>query len=567
MSQQVDVEIRLWPWSTDGKERVSPDADLSFPYYGSPVFVVAENVQFVLPKRNEQFTPHGTIFTTLRGQYRLYEMPHGILAARENYCPTTVKQNLTVFSDSKMREISLNAELAMPQKIEGDRPSELAVMVMAWNQFFDDCIDVKTREVTENKLPWQKIYNYLTTLSKEISEPHMALIVHIAEKMRKRLGPTVRMARKILLRERTLLPAERITETDTSCLRWYIRQPGETMAQKAAAHRQSLMGISRKESFDTLENRVLKDFLMRCKLASQKYITVEVGRQFQQSNRGKSVRHFQNLCCELITDANLQDVPSLRSRVKPNYVLQNDVHYRDVWQNYQRLLRQEDEEDRSWDWQSRTWADIVRMLLGVALSRMEDKEFHGGNPFVKSILQASMCIHKEQRLGSRILAGSEPGPFAIFSGRSMRSAEWAFEMVHSEEAGDHVATKELGRTGGHLYLVLERIGKAERRIIIVWAVHTASSMEQFVGDKWDKISLSAQKSLDRYDYELSDYQTNFPKLSGVVIASSLKNQKIRLQRANGGIPIFEVPVDPRLWADEVTGLASLLQQVIEEAIK
>lgn len=563
MSQQVDVEIRLWPWSTDRTERVAPDADLSFPYYGSPIFVVADNVQFMLPKRNEQFIPHGAAFAALRGQYRLYEMPHGVLAAREKSYSATGKQDLTVFSGSNMREIKLNADCAMPQ-LEEDAPSELAKMVMAWNQFFDDCIDAQKSETTENQLPWQEICKYLTMLSGEMSEPHMALIVHIAEKMRKRLGPTVRMARKILLRERTLLPVERITETDTSCLRWYIRQPGETMAQKAAAHRQSLMGISRKESFDTLENMVLKDFLMRCKLASQKYITVEVGRQFQQSSRGKSVRQFQNLCGELIADGNLQDVPSLRSRVKPNYVLQNDARYREVWQNYQRLLRQEDEEDRSWDWQSRTWADIARMLLGAALSSMEDKEAHGSTPFAKSILQASMYIHKEQHLGSRILAGSEPGPFAIFSEKNIKNAGWVLEIVHSEEACEHDATIELGRTGGHLYLVLERIGKAERRVIIIWAVHTASSMQTFV---WDEVSLSAQKSLERYDYELSDYQTNFPKLSGLVIASSLKNQNIHLRKAHGGIPIFEVPADPRQWAAEVEDMASLLQQVIEEAIK
>ena len=563
MSQQVDVEIRLWPWSTDKAERVVPDADLSFPYYGSPVFVVAENVHFMLPKRNEQFIPHGTSFASLRGQYRLYEMPHGVLAARENFYPATVKQDLTVFSGNSMREITLNADHAMPQA-EGGTTSELAKMIMAWNQFFDDCIDAKKREISENHLPWQEIRNYLTMLSEEISEPRMSLIVHIAEKMRKRLRPTVRMARKILLRERTLLPVERITETDTSCLRWYIRQPGETMAQKAAAHRQSLMGISRKESFDTLENRVLKDFLMRCKLASQQYIAVEVGRQFQQSRRANSVRQFQNLCGELIADGNLFNVPSLRSRVKPNYVLQNDTRYREIWQNYQRLLRQEDEEDRSWDWQSRTWADIARMLLGAALSHMEDKELHGNASFAKPILQASMYIHKEQHLGSRILAGSEPGPFAIFSGKNQRNAEWVLEMVHSEEADEHGATAELGRTGGHLYLVLERIGKAEQRVIIIWAVHTASSMQTI---SWNEVSRSAQKSLERYEYELSDYQTNFPKLSGLVIASTLQNQKIRLQQAPGGIPIFEVPADPRQWAAGMADMASLLQQIIEEAIK
>jgi Domain of unknown function (DUF2357). len=563
MPQQVGVQIRLWPWSVDRMEIVVPDNNLSFPYYGSPVFVVAQNVHFMLPKRNEQFVPHGVPFASLQGQYRLYEMPHGVLASRKKSHSTTPRQELTIFSGTQMREIKLNTALAMSQ-LEEDKPSELAKMVMAWSQFFDDCLEVKKKEKTENQLPWQEIYKYLNLLSGEMSEPHMALIVHIAEKMRKRLGPTVRMARKILLRERTLLPVERITETDTSCLRWYIRQPGENMAQKAAAHRQSLLGIARKESFDTLENRVLKDFLLRCKLASQRYITVEVGHQFQQSSRGKSVRQFQHLCGELITDSSLQNVTPLRSRVRPNYVLQNDARYREVWQSYQRLLRQEDEEDRSWDWQSRTWADIVRLLTGAALSNMEDKTSHGNMPFAKPLLQASMYIHKEQRLGSRVRAGSEPGPFAIFSAKNTKNPEWILELVHSEEAYEHAATKELGRTGGHLYLVLERIGKPERRVIVIWAVHTASSTHHMA---WDSISLSAQRALSHHEAVLGEYQTHFPRLSGLAIASSLNEQKVNLHMANGGVPIFDIPADPRRWAAELDSMAFLLQGIIEEAAR
>ncbi len=237
MMQQVGVQIRLWPWSTAKEEIVVARDNLSFPYYGNPVFEVAENIQFALPKRNEQFVPHGTAFASLQGKYRLYEMPHGVLATRETAYASTASQGIAIFSNNQMQEVKLNTTLAA-QQFEGSDPSKLAQIVMAWSQFFDDCISIRQKEHSENQLPWQEIYKYLTMLSGEMSEPHMALIVHIAEKMRKRLEPTVRTARKVLFRERSLLPAERITETDTACLRWYIRQPGDTMAQKAAQHRQ-----------------------------------------------------------------------------------------------------------------------------------------------------------------------------------------------------------------------------------------------------------------------------------------------------------------------------------------
>lgn len=564
MTQQVGIQIRLWPWSADeGYQaeitRVTSADMLSLNYCGSPVLELSENVYCILPKRNEKFIAHGPSFRTLRGNYCLYEMPHGVLASHKKAHNQAGSQNIIVLENDSVHDVAIEAKFATSY-FNGEEPSALAQVVMAWSQAFDDWVDASKKENLEGQQPWKNIRNYLKLISGDSREPRMALIVQLAEHMRKKLELTVRMARKILLRERSLLPVERITETDTACLRWYVRQPGETMAQKAAAHRQSLMGIARKESFDTLENRILKDFLLRCKRAAQRYLTVEVGESFRRSTRGKSVRQFQNLCADLVEDNNLRDVATLRSRVRPNYVLQSDARYRDVWQNYQRLLRQEDEEDRSWDWQPRTWADISRLLIGAALSSMEEKL----PPFATPLLQASMCVKKEQRLGSRVQPGTEPGPFMVFSVKGRQYPEWIIEVVHSEEAYAHSVTKELGRMGAHLYLVLEHIGTQERRVIALWAVHTASSTRQAA---WNDISLSAQHSLIRYQHTLGDYQTSFPLLSGLVVASSLHGKDVVSHRAENGAYVFEVPADPTFWDAGLETLTTELQKVIEEAIR
>src|SRR2546427_818302 len=57
--------------------------------------------------------------------------------------------------------------------------------------------------------------------------------VHIALRMRRRLQDHVATMRRILLRERELVPLHRIQETDSTCLRWYARQPGNTTPEKA----------------------------------------------------------------------------------------------------------------------------------------------------------------------------------------------------------------------------------------------------------------------------------------------------------------------------------------------
>jgi hypothetical protein len=195
---------------------------------------------------------------------------------------------------------------------------------------------------------------------------------------------------------------------------------------------------------------------------------------------------------------------------------------------------------------------------------MDEKGANRVAPFARPLLQASMYIHQEQRLGSRLVVGSEPGPFAIIPDKFTKTAEWILEIVHSEEALAHEATKGLGRTGAHLYLVLERIGTHERRVIAIWAVHTASSTYNV---DWEAVSRSVQRSLALHEAVLSEYQTNFPKLSGMVIASNINGTKVDRHLADGGAPVFDIPADPRRWASELKNMADLLQERLEEAMR
>ena len=66
------------------------------------------------------------------------------------------------------------------------------------------------------------------------------------------------------------------------------------MAEKGG-RRQELMAVARRESFDILENRVLKDFLHRCAGESMRYINseVEINPRFAQSQRALDVGRFQ----------------------------------------------------------------------------------------------------------------------------------------------------------------------------------------------------------------------------------------------------------------------------------
>lgn len=557
-------QVRLWPWAADSRNEeevriVSDDAELSFPFYGNPLLEVPQGVEFLLPRRNERFIPQGPSYPAGQASYVLYEMPHGVLSSPLS-SHTASGQTLTFMSSRGQLPLRVKVSEAQAQQSE-EQDSLLAKTVMAWCQAFDDWIDLSTREGTALN-SWQNVRQFLQILSGDASEPRMALIVQLAEELRLRLEPIVRMARKILLRERALLSVDRIAETDSTCLRWYIRQPGRTMEQKAAMHRQRLLGIARQESFDTLENRVLKDFLIRCAGTAQKYLMTEAGTLlFQKSSRAQAVRQFQNLCSMLLMHENLQGVAVPASRVRPNYVLQNDFRYRIIWHSYQRLLRQEDEQDRSWDWQSRTWADIARLLTGAALSSMEEaSEPQPSGLEVVPLLQSSPVILREQHIGCRIQAGSEPGPFIVH----IRQEQWAMELVHAEQAAFHDETRDLGRTGAHLYIVLKRIASKKKSVILLWAVHTAASRHEF---DWKVLCRSAKRSLDRYEIILGDHRAFFPALSGIVMASSLSARDVRLYKCDRGLCLFEIPADPTCWSLGMGRLIPGLKACIEESIQ
>jgi hypothetical protein len=555
MNNKLDFQVRLWPWSCVADEIiVAKSGSLEFIYYGSPLLIVAEGIDIILPIRYEQLKPHGPFFSTSSGKFRLYEAPHGILASKSQQSSTQPWISLT--KSDKYEHIFIKSLFAKKEDSIEDYKSSLAAIVRSWSTFFDDCIDniYQNNKKNDNMMNWDDILPYINKLrDNEQHEPRMALIVHLAEEMKIKLAEIVYLARKILLRMRELLPAGRVAELDGTCLHWFSRQPGETSAQKAAANKQRLLGVARKESFDTLENRVLMDFIYRCKNETHRYQNTEVGTNYQNSYRARVVRQYQHICAALSKNYIFNYVAKLSSRVKPNYVLQNDLHYRFIWHNYQRLLRQEDEKDRSWDWQSRTWADLVRLMFNTALCSMP-------YDFVKPVMKSSLRFSKEQVLGQRLVAGTEPGPFILFSTNG--KPQWILEAVHPDQAAVHPIVMGLGRFGGHLYYVINKIDSIERRVLIIWSIHCSSST---IKPDWIKISASAANALKHHSYIINDHNTSSLKFYGLVAASDDQQDDGDFEIADEDLPVLRLPTDYRRWATSISCLVlPLLRMKLEE---
>ncbi len=581
MNGAVDVQLHLWPWSVgNGDETVNLIyGPVTVPFYGSPVLSVSENTTVLLTRRYERFQPFGPRFKAADGAYRLYQTPHGVVAKKavsqklktpNRNDDSSIKTALAIHSKEGAREVYLSTSYAVPsaENINGKwDESPLYRTILAWSNFFDECILESKETHREGKLPWSNIVDYIKKLAQSENEPRMALIVHIADAMRQQLPGVVHAARRILVRERKMMPAPRVAETDATCLQWYMRQPGTTSTEKAATNRHQLMGVSRRESLDTLENKVLKDFLVRCRLESRRYLNFDcTPEQRMYSERGNKVNSFGNICAELRQLPQLANITRPPSVPKPNYVLQNDVRYKRIWDFYLKLLRQEDEEDRLWDWQARTWADISRMLVNAALMALRGETSGQVGYRFEETLASVFEILPEQRLGTRIERGSEPGPFLVRPPNGMAGRAVALEVVHPDLAKEHKVTRHFGRMGGHLYLVFSPLDGSKQTVVVVWAVHTAACTPS-IRPSWQTIADSAAVALNRHSMFLSDRAQGFPDLRAFVVASDMEVLKPDLiPSREGRVHLVEIPTKQQLWAESVEWIALVIEEVLGELV-
>lgn len=576
---EVEVQLHVWPWSAGNPKRWPEDergetvdlvrGDLRFPFYGSPVLSISSQVALYLPKRHERFSAFGPPFKTPSGLYQLYEAPHGVLTGVQG--EDDPFGYISLQSAQGRSRIQLKSIGAIPRLVKhnGDhaKATRLYGTVLSWSQQFETLLEAGAKKKGENKISWDPILDHFLMGVDRIGEPRMALIVQIAEEMARKVVFVVNAARKILLRERQMVPAHRVAELDTRCLRWLGRQAGETLAQKAAINKQRLLGVVRHESFDTLENRVLKDFLVRSANAGSRYLDIEVAENpvFKNSSRAKKVRGFRHICSLLSQAKHLEAVQAPTMGLRPNYVLQNDFRYRQIWHYYLSLLRREEEQDRLWDWQSRTWADVVRTMVYLAIyKKSKETALNVNGSFeVKEILSSTAHLLTEQHLGCRVNPGCEPGPFVIRSQAVNTTKSAILEMVHPDQACHHSATQGLGLLGGHLYLVLTPLSSGKTTVIVVWAVHTAGAMEH---PCWSDIGLSAGAALQRQELFLGR-NLNAPLMRGFIAASDLEEQDADLiQGVNGGLHLVRVAADPRSWPDAMAGMELALEDVLRESL-
>jgi len=175
------------------------------------------------------------------------------------------------------------------------------------------------------------------------NEPPETVITQIAKYQIHILDAVLLKIRKMLRQERCLTPISKIQQMDSHCLIWYTRQPGNEPEEKAGA-KQKLMSVVRRETYDILENRVLKNVLEMCVSYCKHYLKTYGG----TSKTITAVKRLLSTAKLGLSMTFMTEISGLYHIPVPNYVLQHDPLYSAVWKMYTELLRQTDIMEYAW---------------------------------------------------------------------------------------------------------------------------------------------------------------------------------------------------------------------------
>lgn len=287
-------------------------------------------------------------------------------------------------------------------------------------------------------------------------DPRMAEIVKQAREILPRLRELEPRIRRVLRRTRERIPLDRVQEMDRASMRWLVRQPGRTIAERAGAS-QRILATVRRENFDTAENRVLHAYTI---LAS------DVARQWMRehpkaknSRRYEQVGVFSKFCRGLAKVLVGLDIRVAEASISPNYVLMQDGNYKAIYEAWVKLLQQQKAEDDLWAWQAETWTDFCVLAIILALHDVAGAQL---------IAQSPIFWRSEASLGRWF---EQDNPIAVF---------WLKDIGRVVE----ISCRPKGQPGlisyarAHVGLRISDFDSNNfQRTVAVWTPHTLGNLD------------------------------------------------------------------------------------------
>jgi hypothetical protein len=211
----------------------------------------------------------------------------------------------------------------------------------------EDCF-MRKRHLAKSKrhalpLDWIDIARILNP---DTQTPEVSLVTEVVNLCLPEVEAIVQDLRKVLIRQREKVSLELVQQVDAHCLRWLSKQPGRDAVEKAGV-RQRILAIVRREDYNTLENRVFKDFVIRFQNPCAYYLKRNEA-IFKDWDIVKRVRRLFVLCGEALRNPMMEYVGDMQELPHPNYVLRQEWRYGKVWKAYCRIIRHAGIAERLW---------------------------------------------------------------------------------------------------------------------------------------------------------------------------------------------------------------------------
>ena len=389
-------------------------------------------------------------------------------------------------------------------------------MIVARMQDFDSALK-------RQQDPWKQVQE-LWLDPKKPRDPTKDVIARHAEKHGRNWDDIAEHPRRLLNRSREFVTLSRVQELDVQCMRWLSRQPGRSLAERAGA-RQHVLALARRESRDTLENRVFRDLMVRSVAAARSY--QDVGSYQGHSKKMQLVNRYGRRCRNLEGQLAEQGVSRQVETVQPNYVLLHDSRYSTVWRARNELIQRERILDDLWRWQHRSWTEFCKSVVAAGMLWMPDADRYFASPLV---------VMDEHYRGQWI-AHDDP---MIVIANPVR--DWITELLSANSNSVPSVNRQLCAS---FWLRQADAKRHTPRLVPVWAIHGLYELDL------DELVASAEEALRG-----SQGQAN---ISGGLVLASTVEPKHQVQTVDSAI-VCGVKFSP--YSKPLTDALDALQEIL-----
>lgn len=463
---------------------------------GGPLFLAApEGSRLIAGGRRRGVQPETGVFKHFEGSYTLSSVSIGTRPEE--------KRLLVSGNGAMLGEIELDGYVPRAGWTAGRHGgAPTSFRAEALDRFIELTIErIRAAEgVSLGRPVWERLAEAWMSDQWLIREPPISLIVRHARRMRLIIADIASRPRRLLQRHHELIRVGQVQQLDASCVRWLSRQPGRNVFERAGP-RQRILAVTREETIDTLENRVLRDFSERSGDVARRYLMRY--ERLSASMRWRLVEGYAEECARIARELGARAVSRAKPPVVPNYALLQERRYRSLWRAYRELLKNIDDQDELWRWQHRLWADFCRLAVHVALRQAAGA--HG------VVAELPLRIAGEQQRGRWSLIGGQSGVFVL----ERRGRNFVFSLVADLAERHPMVSPWMFSLGASAALHVQALDNGREARLVIWAIHEAGEQVASLAE----LARSAERAMSDCLRDWERYYDEKETAGGLVIAS------------------------------------------------